>query len=86
MTRRRWMADEFNDERAWLIGGNAAHLARVLRARVGQEFDLVCGDRLRRGRLPLSATRASSLRWARCLIQRRVHWGPLAQASAHWCC
>jgi 16S rRNA (uracil1498-N3)-methyltransferase len=49
MTRRRWIADEFNDERAWLLGPNAAHLARVLRARVGQEFDLVCGERLRLG-------------------------------------
>src|SRR6266542_7096491 len=49
MTRRRWIADEFTDERAWLLGANAAHLGRVLRARVGQEFDIVCGDRLRRG-------------------------------------
>ena len=49
MTRRRWIADEFNDERAWLLGANAAHLGRVLRARVGQEFDIVCGERLRRG-------------------------------------
>ena len=49
MTRRRWIADEFNDERAWLLGANARHLGRVLRARVGQEFDIVCGERLRRG-------------------------------------
>ena len=49
MTGRRWIADEFNDERAWLLGANAAHLGRVLRARVGQEFDIVCGARLRRG-------------------------------------
>jgi 16S rRNA (uracil1498-N3)-methyltransferase len=49
MTRRRWIADEFNEERAWLLGANAAHLGRVLRARVGQEFELVCGERLRLG-------------------------------------
>jgi 16S rRNA (uracil1498-N3)-methyltransferase len=49
MTRRRWIADEFRDDRAWLLGANAAHLARVLRARAGQEFDLVCGERLRLG-------------------------------------
>ena len=49
MTRRRWIADEFPDDRAWLLGQNAAHLARVLRARVGQEYDIVCGEQLRRG-------------------------------------
>ena len=55
MTRRRWIADEFNDERAWLLGANAAHLGRVLRARVGQEFDMVCGERLRPGVCPFGA-------------------------------
>ncbi len=49
MTRRRWIADEFTDHRAWLLGANAAHLGRVLRARVGQQFDIVCGEQLRRG-------------------------------------
>jgi 16S rRNA (uracil1498-N3)-methyltransferase len=49
MTRRRWIADEFSDDKAWLLGQNAAHLARVLRARAGQEFDIVCGEGLRRG-------------------------------------
>jgi 16S rRNA (uracil1498-N3)-methyltransferase len=49
MTRRRWIADEFSDQRAWLLGQNAAHLARVLRARVGQEFDIACGGLVRLG-------------------------------------
>ena len=49
MTRRRWIADEFSDHHAGLLGQNAAHLARVLRARVGQEFDIVCGELVRRG-------------------------------------
>jgi 16S rRNA (uracil1498-N3)-methyltransferase len=31
------------------MGANAAHLARVLRARPGQSFDIVCGERLREG-------------------------------------
>jgi 16S rRNA (uracil1498-N3)-methyltransferase len=47
--RRRWIADEFSSERASLLGENAAHLARVLRARVGQHFDLACGDVVRVG-------------------------------------
>ena len=48
MTRRRWIADEVNDNCAALIGAHAAHLSRTLRAQVGQEFDLVCGDVVRR--------------------------------------
>ena len=32
-----------------LLGQNAAHLARVLRARVGQECDIVCGEVVRLG-------------------------------------
>jgi 16S rRNA (uracil1498-N3)-methyltransferase len=49
MTRRRWIADEFSSETASLLGENAAHLARVLRARVGQQFDIACGDVVRIG-------------------------------------
>jgi 16S rRNA (uracil1498-N3)-methyltransferase len=48
MTRRRWIADEFSAERAALTGVHAAHLARTLRARVGQEFEVACGDQVRR--------------------------------------
>jgi len=48
MTRRRWIADEAWDNRAALTGAHAAHLSRTLRARVGQEFEVVCGSRVRR--------------------------------------
>src|SRR5436190_1182105 len=47
MTRRRWIADEYRADTAALTGAHAAHLARVLRARVGQEFDVVAGDVVR---------------------------------------
>jgi 16S rRNA (uracil1498-N3)-methyltransferase len=40
MTRRRWIADEVSGNRAALVGNHAIHLVRVLRARVGQEFDI----------------------------------------------
>jgi 16S rRNA (uracil1498-N3)-methyltransferase len=40
MTRRRWIADEVEGSRAWLTGEHAHHLAHVLRAQVGQEFDV----------------------------------------------
>jgi 16S rRNA (uracil1498-N3)-methyltransferase len=49
MTRRRWIADEFSAQRAALTGAHAAHLARTLRARVGQRFDIACGDAVRQG-------------------------------------
>ena len=51
MTRRRWIADEVSGNRAALIGDHADHLVRVLRARVGQEFDIVAGAAVRRGRI-----------------------------------
>jgi 16S rRNA (uracil1498-N3)-methyltransferase len=51
MTRRRWIADEVSANRAALTGAHADHLARVLRARVGQEFDIVANGVLHRGRI-----------------------------------
>ena len=49
MTHRRWMADEVTGNTAALVGEHAAHLARVLRAEVGQEFDIATGEGVRRG-------------------------------------
>jgi 16S rRNA (uracil1498-N3)-methyltransferase len=51
MTRRRWIADEVSADRAALVGDHAEHLVRVLRARVGQEFDIATGNVVRRGRI-----------------------------------
>lgn len=51
MTRRRWIADEVSGNHAALIGEHADHLVRVLRVRVGQEFDVVAGPAVRRGRI-----------------------------------
>jgi len=51
MTRRRWMADEVHGNTAALVGEHALHLARVLRAEVGQEFDIATGDAVRRGKI-----------------------------------
>ena len=50
MTRRRWIADTWNEQRteAALTGDQATHLARVLRARPGQIFDVVAGGFLHR--------------------------------------
>jgi 16S rRNA (uracil1498-N3)-methyltransferase len=58
MTRRRWIADEVSGNQAALIGEHADHLIRVLRARVGQEFDIATGAVVRRGRIvSIAATR-----------------------------
>ena len=51
MTRRRWIADEFSDNHAALIGPHAEHLAVALRARVGQQFEIVAGESPRSGRV-----------------------------------
>ncbi|MFL6445682.1 MAG: RsmE family RNA methyltransferase [Candidatus Sulfotelmatobacter sp.] len=51
MTRRRWIADEVSESHAALLGEHADHLIRVLRARVGQEFDMATGSSVRRGRI-----------------------------------
>jgi len=51
MTRRRWIADEVSGNHAALTGDHADHLIRVLRARVGQEFDIATGAVVRRGRI-----------------------------------
>ena len=49
MTRRRWIADEVSGDQAALVGEHAAHLARVLRAQIGDEFDVATGSEVRRG-------------------------------------
>ena len=51
MTRRRWIADEVSGARAVLVGAHADHLARVLRAHIGQEFDISAENKVRRGRI-----------------------------------
>ena len=49
MTRRRWIADETKGNTAAIVGDHALHLARVLRAEIGQEFDIATGTSVRRG-------------------------------------
>ena len=51
MTRRRWIADEVRGNTAALVGEHALHLTRVLRAAVGQEFDIATGDGVRLGKI-----------------------------------
>src|ERR1700757_383228 len=51
MTRRRWIADEVSGKVAALTGSHAEHLSQVLRAQVGQEFDIAAGGKVQRGRI-----------------------------------
>ena len=51
MTRRRWIADEVHGDTAILVGEHAAHLSRVLRAQIGQEFEIATGDSIRIARI-----------------------------------
>jgi 16S rRNA (uracil1498-N3)-methyltransferase len=47
MTRRRWIADRVEGDCAFLLGPNANHLFRVLRVKIGQEFDVAANGVLR---------------------------------------
>ena len=47
MTRRRWIPDRVEGDRAFLLGPNANHLFRVLRVKIGQEFDVAANGVLR---------------------------------------
>jgi 16S rRNA (uracil1498-N3)-methyltransferase len=49
--RRRFIADEVSGDHAALLGEHADHLIRVLRVRVGQKFDIVTGEAVRRGQI-----------------------------------
>lgn len=49
--RRRFIADTWNATTATLVGGQAVHLARVLRARPGQVYDIVAGGFLHRAEI-----------------------------------
>jgi 16S rRNA (uracil1498-N3)-methyltransferase len=51
MTRRRWIADHADGSTATLVGEQAAHLARVLRAQPGQIFDVVANGFLHRAEI-----------------------------------
>ena len=49
MTRRRWIADTWDEATASIAGAQADHLIRVLRAQPGMEFDIVAGGRVWHG-------------------------------------
>lgn len=51
MTRRRWIADEVSGDHAALVGRHADHLVRVLRAQIGEEFDIALGSSVRLGQI-----------------------------------
>jgi len=46
MTRRRWIAERWDEATATLTGATAEHLIRVLRAEKGMEADVVAGGRV----------------------------------------
>jgi 16S rRNA (uracil1498-N3)-methyltransferase len=43
MTRRRWIAEHWDEATATLVGAQAEHMARVLRAQPGMQADVVAG-------------------------------------------
>ncbi len=46
MTRRRWIAENWNEATASITGPQAEHMSRVLRAKPGEQADIVAGGRV----------------------------------------
>jgi len=46
MTRRRWIAEDWDEATATFVGAQAEHLIRVLRVQPGTEADVVAGGRV----------------------------------------
>jgi 16S rRNA (uracil1498-N3)-methyltransferase len=46
MTRRRWIAEKWDEATATLVGSQAEHMVRVLRAQPGVEADVVAGGKV----------------------------------------
>lgn len=55
MSRRRWIADRVEGDRAYLLDHNAAHLFRVLRVKLGEQFEVVADGVLRLGTVMFAA-------------------------------
>jgi 16S rRNA (uracil1498-N3)-methyltransferase len=62
MTRRRWIADETSGDRAFLLDKNAEHLSRVLRAQIGQQFEIATPEGVRIG--TITAIRAERVEFS----------------------
>jgi 16S rRNA (uracil1498-N3)-methyltransferase len=71
MTRRRWIADRVEGDRAFLLDRNAEHLFRVLRVKPGQEFEVVAAGALRLGTVAFAAEH-----------QVEFHLGPAIPSAA----
>lgn len=61
MTRRRWIAEKWDETTAIIVGEQARHLARVLRAHPGMEADIVAGARVFRAEV--AAVQSSEVRF-----------------------
>jgi len=46
MARRRFLADQIRDNSAEVLGADAHHLARVLRAKIGQQYEISDGSEI----------------------------------------
>jgi len=61
MTRRRWIAEHWDEATATIVGAQAEHMARVLRAQPGMEADVVAGGRVFHAEV--AAVRTSEVRF-----------------------
>jgi hypothetical protein len=63
MTRRRWIAEHWDEATATLVGAQAEHMTRVLRAQPGMEADVVAGGHVFHAQVAAvtPATRSASI-------------------------
>jgi 16S rRNA (uracil1498-N3)-methyltransferase len=57
MTRRRWIAERWDEATATIEGAQAEHLSRVLRAEPGIEADVVAGGRVFHAQIAAASSR-----------------------------
>ena len=64
MTRRRWIAEHWDEATATITGAQAEHMSRVLRAQPGMEADIVAEHAAHVfGLCPGDAATSSTRKW-----------------------
>jgi 16S rRNA (uracil1498-N3)-methyltransferase len=83
VTRRRWIAENWDEASATLVGAQADHLARVLRAQPGMTADVVAGGRVFRAEVAsVSLAGEASFSGASPSESSEVHFTLLAELEA----
>ena len=81
MTRRRWIAEHWDEATATMVGAQAEHMARVLRAQPGMEADVVAGGHVFHAEVAAVSSPAKTAKCAStCLPSSR----PIPRCRLRW--